>query len=199
MPQVKPSIYVCCAIIGNWARESHCNPGLWESLTPGTGGFGLGQWTGERRVAMFEWLDQHGFDRDNGNAQVLYFYEEQDWQAVSSRPLKFKTLAEFLTSTSTDIAALTETFMNAWERPGVPALSERIQWANEAYEFIYEHQHDIYHWIVGNRYLSHDEILNNAWCVWYALTNGGVVPPPGERGWLYGAAREIYRRILIHR
>lgn len=196
--QLKCSPYVAVAIIGNWKRESHVNPGLWESLTVGTGGFGLGQWTGTRRTALFEYLDSHGFARDDGNGQLEYFYVEEDWQAVSSRPLKFNSLPEFLASTSTDIAALTETFMWAWERPGVPELQERIDFANKALAYIREHINDPAEWIAKNAYLSEAEQLNNALCVYRVLTTGQTPPTPGGT-WMMGVYRELYRRRYIHR
>lgn len=34
-----------CAMLGNMQAESGCNPGIWESLQPYQGGYGLTQWT----------------------------------------------------------------------------------------------------------------------------------------------------------
>lgn len=196
------SAYVAAAIFGNWSRESTMNPGVYEGLSPSGNGFGLGQWSFERRTALEEWLDSHGYDRDDGDGQIEFFVYEDDWQSSTSTPLQFANLTEFLTSDSTDIAALTETFMNAWERPGVPALEERIAFANKAYQYIQEHSGEKVEWYHGNFYLGESQQLNNALAGWNKL---GLLFPgtPGGEGWSntlrYGAARELYRRRYIWR
>lgn len=201
VPTLNISIYVVAAIVGNWSRESNVNPGIWEGLIVGGNGFGLGQWSFERRENLFAYLDSHGYSHDDGNGQIMFFYEENDWQSASSSPLHFDTLTDFLTSSSTDIAALTETFMNAWERPGVPALEDRIAFAQKAYTYIGEHSGDTVEWIKGNRYLSEAEQLNNAVKCYQQLSLG--LNPDGGQGWSnllrYGVYRELYRRRYIWR
>lgn len=201
VPVLNISIYVVAAIVGNWSRESNVNPGIWEGLTAGSGGYGLGQWTGERRENLFTYLNDHGYSQDSGDGQIMFFYEENDWASTASSPLPFENLEAFLTSDSTDIPALTETFMRAWERPGVPALEDRIAFAVKAYSYILEHSGDTVEWITGNRYLSEEEQLNNAVKCYQLLALG--LNPDGGQGWSsllrYGAARELYRRRYIWR
>lgn len=197
MIMAKPSIYVVSAIGGNMWRESHVDPSLWESLTPGSGGYGLCQWTGDRRINLFQWMEAQGYAVSDGDGQIEFLIYEQDWIDTSSSPLHFNSLNEFLESTSTDIPALTETFMKCWERPGVPALQERIEFAQKAYSYLLDHGNNQVDWIIGNRYLSEAEGLNNMVRVWQKF-NGSTPPHPGG-GWRYGAAREIIRRLIIHR
>lgn len=202
-PSVNISLFVASAIIGNWMRESTNNPGIWQSLTVGTGGYGLGQWSGSRRDDLFNWMDSHGYTSDNGDGQIEFFIEENDWSSTLSSPLAFNSLNEFLLSTSTDIDALTETFCNAWERAGVSALEERKKFAHQAYDYLIVHGTDTgVSWISGNRYLSEDEMLNNAILIYQKLSLliGGTI---GGQGWSnllkYGCYRELYRRRYIWR
>lgn len=195
------SPYVVAAIFGNWSRESTMNPGIYEGLTPSGNGFGLGQWSFERRTALENWLDSHGYSRGDGDGQIEFFIEEDDWQASTSRPIHFDNLMDFLKSDSTDIAGLTETFMNAWERPGVPALSERIAFAQKAYDYIQAHSGDRTQWISGNFYLGENQQLNNVIAGWNKF---GLLFPgdhEGGEGWSnrmrYGIAREVMRRLIL--
>lgn len=198
-PKFNVSIYVICAIVGNWSQESHVNPGLYEGFKGP--GFGLGQWSFERRTALEAWLPAHGYPLDSGKGQCEFFYDENEWQKSTSKPLKFDTLYDFLTTKITDIDALTETFMYAWERPGVLALQNRIDFAHKAYDYILEHGDEPVEWIVGNRYLSEAEQLNNAVAVYQALSLGSN--PDGPEGFSnllrWGIARELYRRRYIWR
>lgn len=193
----KPSIYVVSAIGGNMWRESHVNPAMWEGLVVGGPGYGLCQWTGDRRTALFQYLNSVGLPNSDGDGQIDFLIVEDDWIDVSSSPLHYANLTQFLESSSTDIPALTETFMKCWERPGVPALEERVQFAMKAFTWIQSHGNAPVDWIIGNRYLSEAEALNNMSRVWQKF-NGSTPPQPGT-GWRYGAAREIIRRLIIHR
>lgn len=193
----KPSIYVVSAIGGNMWRESHVNPAMWENLTPGAPGYGLCQWTGDRRIALFQYLNSVGLPNSDGDGQIDFLIVEDDWIDVSSSPLHYANLTQFLESSSTDIPALTETFMRCWERPGVPALEERVQFAMKAFTWIQSHGNAPVDWIIGNRYLTEAEALNNMCRVWQKF-NGSTPPQPGG-GWRYGAVRDVIRRLIIHR
>lgn len=196
------SLAAVSAVCGNFWRESHVNPSLWEGLVVGGPGFGLGQWTGDRRTALFEWMDSHGYDRADGDGQIEFLIEEGDWIDVSGSPLHFDSLMDFLTTDDTDVAKLTETYMRCWERPGVPALNERVEFAKKCYTWLQGHGSDSVEWITGNRYLSEAEGLNNSIRVWQKLSliiGGGT----GGEGWSnlmrFGVARELYRRRYIWR
>lgn len=196
------SIYVVSAIGGNMWRESHVNPALWENLTPGSPGYGLCQWTNERRIALFQYLNGRGLPNSDGDGQCDYLVVENDWIDSSASPLHYPNLQAFLNTDNQNIPYLTETFMRCWERPGVPALDERVQFAQKAYAYLLVHGNSQVDWILGNRYLSEAEALNNMCRVWQKLGKGSPGPGPGPGpslgGWRWGAAREIYRRLLIH-
>ena len=112
------SIYVVSAIGGNMWRESHVNPALWENLTPGSPGYGLCQWTNERRIALFRYLNGRGLPNSDGDGQCDYLVVENDWIDTSASPLHYPNLQAFLNTDNQNIPYLTETFMRCWERPG---------------------------------------------------------------------------------
>lgn len=124
------SMYVVAALAGNAWRESHINPTLSQL---GGGAFGLFQWDGSRKTALLNWLSDNGYENTSPEGQMQYLIVEGDWQGSFGG---ISSLEEFLSSTSTDVAMLTEAFCTCWERPGVPALAERINFANQALEFI---------------------------------------------------------------
>lgn len=163
------SIYVVSALCGNSWRESGINPGINEV---GGGGFGLFQWTGGRRDSLEEWLTDNGYSVTDGNGQLEYLIAEDFWQGEFNG---ITSLSAFLSSQSTDIAMLTEAFMRCWEIPGVPELQERIQRANQCYEYIRENANDtsINSWITSNTYLTENQSLNNAVMMYRYLSAGG--------------------------
>lgn len=167
------SIYVVSALAGNSWRESHINPAL--SQIDGTA-YGMFQWDGNRKTALFNWLSTNGFSRIDGNAQLQYLIVEDDWIGTSGG---ISSLTDFLQSPSTDIELLTTAFCNCWERPGVPALQERIEFANDALDFISANANnsDINTWEIqpenGGIYLSRQQALKNAVMMYRYLSAGG--------------------------
>ena len=163
------SIYVVAALCGNAWRESNINPGL--NQVGGTA-FGLFQWDGSRKTNLLNWLNEKGYEKDSPEGQMLFLIEENDWQGSFGG---ISSLTEFLESTSTDVAMLTEAFMRCWERPGVPELAERIEHAKQCLKFISEHAQDstIKNWVIKDGYLTEDEILNNAVMMYRFYASGG--------------------------
>lgn len=202
-PGKKISLYVVAALCGNFWVESHVNPQVWEGLDPSGNGFGLGQWSNTRRPELFAWMDAHGYDRGDGDGQIEFLVYENEWKQSSKAPLQFDSLMDFFNSTSTDIDALTETYMWCWERPGVPNLEERQKFANEVYGYLQTNGSTRVEWIGGNRYLSWEQAKSNSIRVYQklALLIGGE--DEGGEGWSnllrYGIAREMYRRRYIYR
>lgn len=177
------SLYVVSAICGNWWQESNINPGIWEFLTVGSPGYGLGQWTDNqntnRRTRLFNWLDEHGYSRTDGNAQLEYFIYENVWYTEGSHveyAIPYGNLQGFLTSNNTNLTNLTLAFMQGWESIWDGTENIRIQHANDIYQYLLQHGNDSVQWIYGNRYLSQAEILNNSVLVWQYL-GGGITPP----------------------
>ena len=164
------SIYVVSALAGNAWRESHINPTLGQQ---GGTAFGIFQWDGSRREALYTWLEANGYERTDPVGQMKYLVVENDWQGEFAG---ITSLQEFLTSSSTNIAQLTEAFETCWERAGKPALQERIDFAYKAYDYIQEHANDssITAWETEPKYyLSESQALNNAVLMYRFYSAGG--------------------------
>lgn len=164
------SIYVVSALAGNAWRESHINPTLSQI---GGSAFGLFQWDGSRKTALLNWLSDNGYDDTSPNGQMQYLVVEDDWIGTFDG---ISSLTEFLNSSSTDIASLTEAFCTCWERPGVPALEERIEFAYKAFSYIQSHANDtsIVTWETEPMYyLSEEQALHNAVLMYRFYSAGG--------------------------
>jgi hypothetical protein len=174
------SAYVIAALAGNAWRESHINPTLSQL---GGGAFGLFQWDGSRRDALLTWLNENGYENTSPNGQMEYLVVEGDWIGTFAG---ISSLMEFLTSSSTNVASLTEAFCTCWERPGVPALNERIEFAHEALEYILLHANDasIVEWETKPMYyLSRQQALHNAVLMYrfYSAGGGGGGTPSARK------------------
>lgn len=173
------SMYVVAALAGNAWRESHVNPTLSQI---GGGAFGLFQWDGDRKTALLKWLSDNGYEDTSPEGQMQYLIVEGDWIGSFGG---ISSLEEFLTSTSTDVAMLTEAFCTCWERPGVPALAERINFANQALEFIRINANNtsIVAWETEPMYyLTEGQALQNAVLMYrYYSAGGGGGGTPGTR------------------
>lgn len=181
------SAYVIAALAGNAWRESHINPTLNQQ---GGGAFGLFQWDGSRRDSLQAWLSDNGYGLTDPNGQMQYLLVEGDWQGSFNG---ISSLDEFMSSTSTDIAALTEAFCSCWERAGVPALQERIDFANKAYSYIIAHANDtsITAWETEPQYyLTEAQALNNAVLMYRFYGGGGggggtITTTGTSKFWMY--------------
>ena len=174
------SAYVIAALAGNAWRESHINPTLSQL---GGGAFGLFQWDGSRRDALLTWLNENGYENTSPNGQMEYLVVEGDWIGTFDG---ISSLTEFLTSSSTNVGSLTEAFCTCWERPGVPALNERIEFAHEALEYILLHANDasIVEWETKPMYyLSRQQALHNAVLMYrfYSAGGGGGGTPSARK------------------
>lgn len=171
---VGASLYVIAALCGNAWQESTINSGLHQV---GGTAFGIFQWDGGRKQALLSWLTQNGYASDDPYGQMIYFIEEPgSWIAnVESLNNGISTLREFLETDITDIHLLTRLFCDCWERPGVPALENRYARADQCYQYINDHAQDgtITEWVIGNRYLTEAESLNNAVMLYRTLAFGG--------------------------
>lgn len=190
------SIYVVAALAGNAWRESHVNPTLQQQ---GGGAFGLFQWDGGRRDALKQWLSDNGYPDTDPNGQMQYLIVEGDWQGEYGG---ITSLDEFLNSDSTDVEMLTTAFCTCWERPGVPALDERIQFANKALDYIRGHANDtsITTWESEPMYyLTESQALKNAVLMYrfYSAGGGGggtLIGRSNFKIWLYNNPITIIKR-----
>lgn len=179
------SPYVIAALAGNAWQESTINAGRHQ--TPGTA-YGMFQWDGGRKTNLLNWLSQHGYREDDADGQILFLIEENEWSVnAESSANGINSLQDFLTSTITDIQLLTRLFCNCWERPGIPAMQNRYNYAAQAYDYINAHATDvaITGWITASRALDPPESLNNAVMLYraFSLGGGGQGYPGGFPPW----------------
>lgn len=156
---ISNNLYVIAAICGNFYQESTVNPGIWEGLTVGAPGYGLGQWTDNppsvmRRTALFNWLDANGYARDSGDGQLAFLVYENLWIPSLISPSAYQTLADFFQSTSTNLQDLVLEWMYHWE--GINDGTDGIRYS-AAQHFLSAFQNDDgtrLPWFSGNYYLT---------------------------------------------
>ena len=164
------SIYVVAALAGNSWIESHINPTVNQQ---GGTAFGLVQWDGGRKENLLRWLNENGYTDTDANGQMQYLIVENEWQGEYGG---ISSLEEFLNSDSTDLDTLVTAFCTCWERPGVPALEDRIVFAQKAIDYIQEHANDtsIVEWETEPMYyLSEEQALKNAVLMYRFYSAGG--------------------------
>lgn len=100
-------------ILGNMQTESSINPGIWQSLKPFAGGYGLVQWTPYTNYS--EWAGD-GWE-DNGDKEcerIIYeFTNGLQYYPTSAYPL---SAADFMSSHQTP-EYLATAFLKNYERP----------------------------------------------------------------------------------
>ena len=107
-------------VVGNFMRESGCNPAITEG---GSGiGYGLAQWSYTRRTQLEQFAHSQGKPPSDMKVQLDFAWKEL--QAYGS-------LRGFLSGTH-NVDQATIRFCNEYERPGVVAMSERIAFAKDA-------------------------------------------------------------------
>ena len=182
---ISSNLYVIAAICGNFWQESTVNPGIWENLTVGDPGFGLGQWTDnppvvERRTALFNYLDSHGYARDSGDGQLEFLVYENIWIPTSFQQSNYATLTEFFESTSNDLEALTREWMYHWEGINDGTFETRYQAALRFLNFFWDNSSSSYRepWFSGNYYLTENEASWNSMRIMdFFLENEPPEPP----------------------
>lgn len=126
-----------CAILGNMESESGINPGIWENLTPGRGGYGLVQWTPYTKYSQWAgsgWqnngdkeMDRIAYEAAN-NEQ--WFYNSQIQEAP---PYDF---IDFLHDSTTPITDMANYFLWFYEHPANPIQPWRGEQALEWEAFL---------------------------------------------------------------
>lgn len=117
------------ALLGNMQQESGINPGIWQSLKPGSaggGGWGLVQWTPWTNFT--NWASANGYPNDSGEAQMLWIRDRTiptgQWIQTKAYPISF---LDFKKSTR-DVDWLAMAFCKNFERGTV---GDRVQYAIE--------------------------------------------------------------------
>lgn len=133
------SLNAIAAICGNMQSESGINPGIWEGLTPYSGGYGLVQWTPYTKYS--DWATQQGYTwEDNGNAEMerISYEAANNLQWFRNEELGMDppiSFADFLTSQLPP-----ETLADYWcwfyEHPANPTQPARAAQARAWYDYL---------------------------------------------------------------
>lgn len=126
------SINAICGMLGNIQTESQVNPGIWQSLKPFKGGYGLVQWTPYTNYS--EWAGE-GWE-NNGDKEcerIKYEFEHGlQYYATKSYPM---SASEFMKSDKAP-AYLAYAFLYNYERPLNKNQPKRRIQAEEWYEYL---------------------------------------------------------------
>ena len=182
------NLSVIAAICGNFYQESTVNPGIWEGLTIGNPGYGLGQWTDNppqvmRRTALFNWLDNNGYAHDSGDGQLNFLVYENLWIPSLITPSAYNTLTDFFNSTDTNITNLVYEFMYHWEGINDGSDNTRINAALHFYDAFINDDGARLPWFTGNYYLTlNAESTDNALRIkdFFLETEPPEPPEPSE-------------------
>lgn len=185
------NVFVVAAICGNWWVESGVNPGIWENLTVGAPGYGLGQWTDittqsgsvYRRTQLFNYLSANGYAQDSGDGQLAFFLYENYWIPGSSYYGNlFTDLQDFLSyvpasPTNQELETLTYAFQQGWEMP-IAAQPIRYQYALDVLNYLVNNiNNPRVPWVSGNYYLPAGDRYSNCMLI-YDYLNGYIPPTP---------------------
>lgn len=120
------------AIMGNIQQESGFDPTIEE--IGNAIGYGLCQWSYERRTNLETWCNNNGYDYTTVEGQLAYLiYELEggDPTCVSLMNQMCGGLEGF--KQLTDVALATQIFQQCFERAGIPNMTNRVNAANEFY------------------------------------------------------------------
>lgn len=129
------SVHAICAMLGNIQSESTINPGIWESLSPYSGGYGLVQWTPYTKYSNWAgagwenngYKEMQRIQYEAAN-NLQWFYNSQIGQAP---PYSFSA---FLADEETDIETMANYFLWFYEHPANPIQPARgtqaLYWYN---------------------------------------------------------------------
>ena len=129
------TLQAICGLLGNIQRESTLNPGIKQGSSTSLG-WGLIQWTPS--TVLTNWCKTYGYNWYDGAAQCERISCEGEgtkgaggnWLPTSQYAYSW---SEFLALT--DVAEATKAYLYERERAGVEALSNRLQYASEWYEY----------------------------------------------------------------
>ena len=117
-----------CSVLGNMQRESiTINPGRWQD--GGGSGYGIVQW--DPATKYLNWAAKNGYSEISLIGQIEYLVcsmqpGQGEW--FDNGKGCYMPYSDFISSNNS-ISVLTEVFMWSYERPGVPALEQRILYA----------------------------------------------------------------------
>ncbi|MBI2812436.1 MAG: hypothetical protein HYX67_16645 [Candidatus Melainabacteria bacterium] len=109
-------------ITGNLQRESLLNPGITEG--GGGGGYGLAQWTGERRQELETFAATAGQPASDLKVQLDFLWKEMNSTETGA-------LQAFKADPNMSAAEAAKVFCEKFERPGVVAMNDRTSGAEQ--------------------------------------------------------------------
>lgn len=109
-------------IVGNLITESSLNT---KAIGDGGKSLGIAQWNGSRRRNLEAFAKRRKSSIYDLNTQLEFLW----WEITEGDQKKFKILEGLKNSKSIEQAA--ESFMNRFERPGIPRLRDRINHAKK--------------------------------------------------------------------
>ena len=130
------TIEAVSAMLGNMQKESTINPGIWESLTPYGGGYGLTQWTPYTKYSLWagnQWEGNGDLECQRIQYEVTLTGADAQWIPTANYP---ETFLQFTQSTAS-VSYLTSAFMHNYERPASYATeAERQGYAASWYTYL---------------------------------------------------------------
>lgn len=181
---VSSNLYVIAAICGNFWQESQVNPGAWENWTVGDPGFGLGQWTDNppvvmRRTALFQWLADNGYARQDGEGQLEFLVYEDLWIPTLIQQSAYNTLTDYFQSTSTNLSDLVYEWMYHWEGINDSSYQNRYTFASVALNAFQNDSGVRQPWTSGNYQITTQEALDNSLLIKDFFFGTTPPTPPG--------------------
>lgn len=128
------SLESICAMLGNMWRESHVNPGFYER---GGSGYGLVQWT--PGSIFLDWAKKENLEPAymDSNLKRIQYEMANNLQWIPLRLYDNQSFEEFARNEyNYSLETLVRCFMRCYERPGVPALDERVEYAQRYYTLL---------------------------------------------------------------
>lgn len=128
------SVNLAAALCANAQVESYLNPGVWQNLTVGSGGYGLFQWTPSTNLT--NWCASQGIPSANGDSQMRCLYEATrslgQWFNINNTATHpsdwlgqfYMPWTEFLAS-SREPSYLAGVFLCSYERSGAVLYGTR--------------------------------------------------------------------------
>lgn len=98
----------------------------WDNnFEPQPKGIGLGQWTAERTYMLLDYADEKNADWYSIELQLGFMANADSGKDV------FRAMIENKNEGRDSVEGATKYFMERWERPGIPALENRVKYAEE--------------------------------------------------------------------
>lgn len=117
----KLPVHVVAGILGNLYQESTLNP---KAVGDNGHSLGIAQWNKSRKRDLENWCKRNKLDYLSLAGQLEYLWHDltKNYPGVYKQLLATKTVVE-----------ATKTFMDKYERPGVPHYEKRLKYAQKAY------------------------------------------------------------------